>query len=202
MPTSPPPTSPDGTTPPAGALRTAVAALNARHHHVALLLFAAIVVAHWAEHLAQAFQIYALGWPKPAAGGVLGLVWPWLVTSEWMHYGYAVVMLGGLVALRHAFTGPSRTWWNAALWIQAWHHVEHLLLLVQASTGAYLLGASAPTSIAQLIIPRVELHLFYNTVVTVPMVVAMVLHRRNRPADAAQPTCRCATRPRVVLVGG
>ncbi|MFC5235670.1 hypothetical protein [Pseudonocardia zijingensis] len=179
-----------------------VAALNARHHRVALLLFAAIVVAHWAEHLAQAFQIYAFGWSRPAAGGALGLVWPWLVSSEWMHYGYAVIMLGGLVVLRHAFTGTSRTWWNAAMWIQAWHHVEHLLLLVQASTGAYLLGASAPTSVAQLIIPRVELHLFYNTVVTVPMVVAMVLHRRYRPMATAEPACGCATRPRFAFAGG
>lgn len=203
------PPDPEGVTPPPAAApgadrtpRTVVTALNTRYHRVALLVFAAIVVAHWAEHLVQALQIYTFGWPRPAAGGVLGLVWPWLVSSEWMHYAYAIIMLCALVALRHAFAGPARTWWNAAMWIQAWHHVEHLLLLVQASTATFLLGATAPTSIAQLIVPRVELHLFYNTVVTVPMVVAMVLHRRRHAADALEPACSCAGRARPVLVGG
>ncbi len=157
--------------------------LAGRLHRPALFAYAAIVVAHWAEHLAQAFQIYALGWPAPAAGGVLGLAFPWLVTSEWMHYGYALVMLAGLVLLRHGFTGRSRTWWNLALAVQLWHHFEHLLLLLQAITGAHLLGAAKPSSIVQLLVPRVELHLFYNTLVTVPMIVAMVLHLRRRAGD-------------------
>jgi hypothetical protein len=47
----------------------------------------------------------------------------------------------------------------AALWIQVWHHFEHLLLLMQAVTGANLMGKPVPTSIAQLVLPRVELHL-------------------------------------------
>jgi len=181
-------------------VNAAVHALNTRHHRTALLAFGAIVVLHWAEHLAQAFQIYALGWPRPAAGGGLGLVWPWLVSSEWMHYGYAVIMLVCLATLRHGFSGRARRWWDAALWLQAWHHVEHLLLLLQAITGSYLLGAAAPTSVAQLIFPRVELHLFYNTVVTVPMIVAMVLHRRGHRAGAPGDGCTCAA-PRRALAG-
>jgi hypothetical protein len=166
--------------------------LNTRHHKTALTVFAIVVVGHWAEHLAQAFQIYALGWPRPEAGGVLGLAVPVLVTSEWLHYGYAILMLVGFVVLRHGFTGRSRTWWNAAMWIQVWHHFEHLLLLLQALTGAFLLGSAAPTSIAQLVFPRVELHLFYNAVVFAPMVVAMVLHLRPRPEERALMRCSCA----------
>lgn len=160
---------------------SALSAAVERRHPQLLAAFMVIVLAHWAEHLAQAVQIYLLGWSRPTAGGLLGLVWPWLVTSEWMHYAYAVLMLVGLLALRHGFSGRSRKWWNAALYLQAWHHVEHLLLLVQASTGSNLLGAPAPTSILQLVVPRVELHLFYNAVVFAPMVVALVLHRRDRP---------------------
>lgn len=72
-----------------------------------------------------------------------------------------------------------------------WHHLEHLLLLIQAITGSYLLGRSVPTSIIQLIIPRVELHLFYNAVVFAPMVVAMILHLWPRPAERAQMRCTC-----------
>lgn len=174
-------------------------ALNTRYHRAALAVFAVIVIGHWAEHLAQAAQIYVLGWTAKQANGVLGLVWPWLVTSEWMHYGYAVVMMVAFIVLRSGFTGRSRTWWNAATGIQIWHHFEHLLLLLQALTGSFLLGASVPTSIAQLVFPRVELHLFYNTVVTIPMIVAMVLHRHPR-ADDPVAACTCAVR-RPVPVG-
>lgn len=166
--------------------------LNTRYHKAALTVFMVIVVLHWAEHLAQAFQIYALGWARPKAGGALGLVFPWLVTAEWLHYGYAVVMLIGFVTLRHGFVGRSRTWWNTAMWIQVWHHFEHLLLLVQALTGAFLMSAKVPTSIAQLAFPRVELHLFYNAIVFVPMVVAMVQHSRARREEIELMRCSCA----------
>lgn len=165
--------------------------LNTRYHKAALTVFMVIVVLHWAEHLAQAFQIYALGWARPKAGGVLGLLFPWLVTSEWLHYGFAIVMLIGFVTLRHGFVGRSRTWWNTAMWIQVWHHIEHFLLLVQALTGANLMGAKVPTSIAQLVFPRVELHLFYNAIVFVPMVVAMVMHRRARREEIELMRCTC-----------
>jgi hypothetical protein len=168
--------------------------LNTRYHKAALLVFGFVVVAHWAEHIAQAYQIYVLGWARPKAGGVLGLAFPYLVRSEWLHYGFAIFMLVGFVMLRHGFTGRSRTWWNTAMWIQVWHHFEHLLLLLQAMTGANLLGKPVPTSIAQLVFPRVELHLFYNAIVTVPMVVAMVVHMRPRPAERALMTCTCANR--------
>jgi hypothetical protein len=166
--------------------------LNTKYHKAALYVFGFVVIAHWTEHLVQAWQIWVLDWPRPKAGGVLGLVFPWLVTSEWLHYGFAIFMLVGFVMLRHGFTGRARTWWNAAMWIQVWHHFEHLLLLLQAMTGMHLLGKPQVTSIAQLVFPRVELHLFYNAIVTVPMVVAMVLHMRPRPAERAQMLCSCA----------
>ncbi|HWF89747.1 MAG TPA: hypothetical protein VN659_12975, partial [Pyrinomonadaceae bacterium] len=56
--------------------------LNNVWHKRALNVFMFIVLAHWAEHLTQAYQIYVLGWPRPRAGGVLGLFYPWLVSSE------------------------------------------------------------------------------------------------------------------------
>ncbi|MFI6094778.1 hypothetical protein ACIA8G_04450 [Lentzea sp. NPDC051213] len=139
-----------------------------------------VVIAHWAEHLAQAFQIYVLGWPAHHARGALGVPFPWLVHSEWLHYGYALVMLAGLIALRPGMVGRARTWWTIALWIQVWHHCEHLLLLIQALTGENLGGRPAPTSIVQLLVPRVELHLFYNAIVFAPMVVAMILRARQQ----------------------
>ncbi|WP_370026134.1 hypothetical protein [Planotetraspora sp. GP83] len=168
------------------------AALNTDRHRIGLNVFAAIVLAHWAEHIAQAIQIYVLGWPVPQARGVLGLWFPWLVKSEFLHYGYALVMLVGLILLRKGFVGRSRTWWNIALGIQVWHHFEHLLLLIQAQSHHNFFGKPVPTSIIQLIVPRVELHLFYNTVVFIPMVVAMVLHRWPRTDERKSMACSCA----------
>ncbi|MGQ0838104.1 hypothetical protein [Actinokineospora sp.] len=160
-----------------------VTKLNTTWHRRALNGFLVIVLAHWAEHIAQAVQIYLLGWPVPRARGVLGLAFPWLVHSEWLHYGFALVMLIGLVLLGKGFTGRSRTVWHIALALQVWHHLEHLLLLVQAMTGTNLFDRGVPTSIVQLIIPRVELHLFYNAVVFVPMALAMIMHRRRCTAS-------------------
>ncbi|RLK58066.1 hypothetical protein [Actinokineospora cianjurensis] len=155
-----------------------------RPHRIALLVFMVVVVAHWVEHLAQAAQIYVFGWSSAQARGVLGLPFPKLISSEWLHYGYALVMLIGLFVLRKGFSGRARQWWDLALVLQFWHHIEHLLLFVQAQSGWRLGGAAVPTSIVQLIVPRVELHLFYNTIITIPMVIAVVLHQRARAAAA------------------
>jgi hypothetical protein len=166
--------------------------LNGRWHERALQVFMVVVVAHWAEHILQAIQIWGLGWPRSEARGGLGLIYPWLVSSEWLHYFYAVVMLIGLVLLRPGFAGRARHAWNIALGIQVWHHFEHLLLLGQAVTGHNLFGAAVPTSIVQLVFPRVELHLFYNAVVFAPMVMAMWDHLHPTAAEAKQVTCSCA----------
>jgi hypothetical protein len=177
--------------------RLGIGALNERYHSLALKVFLFIVVAHWAEHLVQAFQIWALDRPRPAARGVLGQWFPWLVTSEWLHYGYAIVMLAGLLLLWPGFVGQARVWWTVALVIQFWHHIEHLLLLIQAQIGTFFFGASVPTSVAQVFFPRVELHLFYNSVVFVPMMVAVYLHMRPNDRDLQAMSCSCVDRERV-----
>ena len=170
--------------------------LNSRWHERALQLFMLVVLGHWAEHLAQAVQIYWLGWPRPQAGGVLGLWYPWLVGSEVLHYGYAVVMLIGIWVLRKGFTGVSRKWWSAALVIQFWHHIEHALLQGQVLFHHNILGSPIPLSFLQIAFPtsRVEIHLFYNAVVFIPMVVGMYYHMF--PPTDEEPTyaCTCAFR--------
>lgn len=140
-----------------------------------LVVFMIVVVSHWAEHLVQAVQIYGLGWAPPDALGVLGLWLPDLVRSEWLHWIYNLAVLMGLVLLMPRFAGRERTWWMAALLLQAWHFVEHALLLGQATTAKNLFGAEVPTSLVQLLIPRVELHLLYNGVVTMMLLVGAFL---------------------------
>jgi len=171
-----------------------LARLNGPWHRPTLWTFAGIVLAHWAEHVAQAWQIWGMGMPRHHALGVLGMAWPWLVHSEWLHYGYAVIMLAGLLLLRPGMTGRARTWWGVAVAIQFWHHAEHALLLGQALTGWRLGGGPQPSSVLQLLVPRVELHLFYNAVVFVPMAIGMAYHLLPGPAEAAQAGCSCALR--------
>jgi hypothetical protein len=172
--------------------------LNTVWHERALQIFIVIVLAHWAEHLAQAFQIYVLKWPVPQARGVLGLWYPWLIKSEVLHYSYALVMLIGIWVLRPGFVGTARRWWTVALVIQFWHHIEHALLQGQALVGQNLFNSPVPTSIAQLWIPRVELHLIYNTIVFIPMVIAIYYHMFPPLGEAAHMKCSCAFQPRLV----
>jgi hypothetical protein len=170
--------------------------LNSQWHERALWLFMGVVLAHWAEHLAQAAQIYLMGWPRPQANGVLGLWYPWLIKSEVLHYAYALVMLVGIWVLRKGFTGTARTWWTVALVIQFWHHIEHLLLITQATMHHNFWGKPVPFSVLQLVFPRVELHLFYNTVVFVPMVIGMYYHMFPPAGERGLATCTCEWKPR------
>jgi hypothetical protein len=166
--------------------------LNHEWHKVGLQIFMVIVLAHWAEHLAQAVQVYMLHWPIPTARGVLGLWFPWLVKSEVLHYLYALVMLGGLWIFRSGFQGLSHTLWMLAFWIQFWHHIEHGLLQTQAIMGYNLFGSPVPVSILQLWVRRVELHLFYNTIVFIPMVLAMYFHMFPPKSEEPNYGCSCA----------
>jgi hypothetical protein len=175
-----------------GSVREFLRKINHEWHKPALQAFMVIVLAHWAEHLVQAFQIYVLGWPVPESRGVLGHWFPWLVKSEALHYGYALVMLVGLWTLREGFQGRSRTWWTIALWIQFWHHIEHALLQGQAIAGRNFFDSPVPLSVLQMWIPRVELHLFYNTVVFVPMVIGMYYHLFPPADEEPHRGCTCA----------
>lgn len=83
-----------------------------------------------------------------------------------------------------------------AFWIQFWHHIEHLLLQAQAILHVNFFGQPVPTSILQLVVPRVELHLFYNAVVFIPMVVAMYYHLLPSQDERGQMRCTCAVKPR------
>jgi hypothetical protein len=173
--------------------------LNGEQHEIALRAFMVIVLGHWFEHFLQGFQIYVLGWPVPQARGALGLFFPALITSEALHYGYAVVMLVALWLLRSGFTGTlERRWWTLALGIQFFHHFEHALLQFQAITGHPFFGRPVPTSLIQLWVPRVELHLFYNTIVFVPMIVAMYYHLFPPETETVRPQCSCAWHSRSV----
>jgi hypothetical protein len=181
-------------------MKALLSTLNGTWHKRAMQIFMAIVLAHWAEHFAQAYQVYVRGWPRNHAHGALGLIFPWLVASEALHYGYALIMLAGLALLRPAFLGRARAWWDVALLLQIWHHFEHALLLGQAMVHKNLFGSPVPVSLVQLVIPRVELHLFYNAIVFFPMLIAMFYHLYPPVGEAS--LCGCARRGRCSMAAG
>jgi hypothetical protein len=172
--------------------------LNSTWHRAALQGFMAIVLFHWVEHLVQAYQVWVLHWPRAMSMGLVGMYFPWLMKTEVLHYSFALVMLVGLWILRKGFTGRAHTWWMIAFWIQFWHHFEHALLFYQALTHHFLFGGSVPTSIGQIWVPRIELHLFYNAIVFIPMVIGMYYHMFPPAEDEAHMHCTCAVHPRVV----
>lgn len=142
---------------------------------VAKWTLATVMVFHWLEHLTQAFQVWVLHWPRAQAMGFIGLMWPHAMHSEWLHWVFAA--LTAVLMMSFVPVNPvARVWWNASLFIAIWHMLEHTGLLIQARTGPWF-GESVPTSIATWAwgIPRIELHLFYNSLVTVPMIVAVAL---------------------------
>ncbi|MGZ3789852.1 MAG: hypothetical protein ACXVLQ_15040 [Bacteriovorax sp.] len=177
---------------PRSAYRQFIARLNSNKHELALRIYMIIVLAHWGEHLVQAFQIFVLKWPRPESRGILGQWYPWLISSELLHYAYALFMLIGLWILRFGFKGRSRTWWTISLVIQFWHHIEHLLLQGQAIFKTNLFHSPVPVSLLQIFFPRVELHLFYNTIVFIPMIIGMYYHIFPTKDELAQHQCACA----------
>ena len=185
--------------------------LNEEWHKPALWIYTAVVLLHWSEHLTQTIQVYVLGWPLKDARGVLGIPFPWLVSSESLHYFYAIFMLVAFWVLRKGFVGRSYVWWMIAFWVQFWHHIEHALLLYQATVGHNFFGAPQPISAIQMLgflagpatngfngllvhagpatswltffVRRVEVHMFYNAIVTIPMVIAMYYHMLPSPGE-------------------
>lgn len=127
-----------------------------------------VIAFHFAEHLAQMFELYVLHLPRRSSLGLLGLWQPNLVHSEWLHYGHALYMLLGMYYFRPKTN--SKIWWKRAIALQQFHHFEHLLLLAQAMAGVAM---GARTSIGGLFFARIELHFFYNLMVLVPMILGL-----------------------------
>jgi hypothetical protein len=168
--------------------------LNGRWHAPALMLFFTPILFHMSEHFVQIVQLYVLQLDRSAAQGIVGIWFPAAVQSEVLHFGFAVFTLTGLVLLRPAFDERARFWWSVALAIEFWHQFEHVTLLFQRVTGAFFFGEAVPTSIVQVLVPRAELHLTYNSLVFVPMVIAVFAHLY--PGASAQITsiCGCCRR--------
>lgn len=136
--------------------------------------FMFVVTLHFLEHIAQIIQLYVFKWLRPNCVGILGLWYPWLIQSEWLHYIYAVFMLVGLIILKKR---QKNRWWTTAIHLQQFHHFEHLLLLVQAIANVPMANR---VSIGSLFFSsRIELHFFYNLMVMIPIVISIMMNLKR-----------------------
>ncbi|AIE73033.1 MULTISPECIES: hypothetical protein [unclassified Synechocystis] len=121
------------------------------------IIFAFIIICliHFAEHIFQLSQLYLLGWERPDCLGLLGVYFPELMRSQWLHFLYAVIMEIGLYVFLSLFG-------LTALMLQTLHLGEHTILLATVPN---------PWCIGEIWFPRIELHFFYNLVVLIPMMV-------------------------------
>ena len=65
-------------------------------------------------------------------------------------------------------------------------------MIWQATLHHNFWGKPVPFSVLQLVFPRVELHLFYNSVVFIPMVIAMYYHMFPSSKDQQHMVCSCS----------
>ena len=162
------------------ANRSAALLAGMRKHWQVKVIVAFMVVAggHFAEHLVQIFQYAILDWPAKQAGGVLGLWFPGLAASEYLHSGWNTLQLTGLILLWPLFRskGKAALFWKLAIIAQSWHWLEHVLLQIQYLTGYYLFNAIKQQSLLELFFPRIELHFIYNLLSFTPTLIAVLLY--------------------------
>src|SRR5580692_10821586 len=65
--------------------------------------FVVLLIGHWLEHLFQAWQVYVMHMPRACALGMLGMKYPWLVRTESLHFGFALLTTYGLLRLWFPF---------------------------------------------------------------------------------------------------
>lgn len=147
-------------------------------------LFQWVVLLHFMEHVFQMGQVYLLGWSRRDALGLLGMVYPTLVHSEWLHYGHALFMMVGLWLM---YLSPlRRRVLMIAFSLAFYHHLEHATLLLQALFHTNLWGASKPVTFLQywfmqqdnalkILGNRIELHFAYNLMVLSPTLTESLL---------------------------
>jgi hypothetical protein len=106
-----------------------------------LLLFASVVLiqgVHVVEHMIQLGQAYLLGIADDDALGILGYVFQFQGTEEWLHLVFNASYLAALylllVPLYRRMPRPVPAWafWAFVVWgvgLESWHVVEHLVII-------------------------------------------------------------------------
>ena len=146
---------------------------------------------HVVEHIIQLIQVYLLGVPENDALGLLGYVFAFQGTEEWLHIVFNVSYLISLVVIAWALV-----WSRAAgsivpglamaaflifgVWLEGWHVIEHIVIISNVIANN---GCPCPGIVdAQLGISDTVLHFGYNAVAyaaTVLPLAYVIRHSRQ-----------------------
>jgi hypothetical protein len=164
-----------------------------------LLVFYALVVVvqsvHVVEHIIQLVQVYVFGVPDDDALGLLGYIYQFQGTEEWLHLVFNLVFLTSLVLiavrlLRSRVARSAVPIWAMAgflffgVWLEGWHVVEHVVIISNVVAND---GCPCPGIVdAQLGVSDTILHFGYNTVAyaatTLPLWFVLRSGRESLPA--------------------
>lgn len=144
------------------------------HHYGWLALFYLLTVTqvgHAFEHVAQMVQIHGLGLKGAEARGVFGAL-----DVEWVHFGWNSWVLIATVALLIPYRKNAWLW--ATLVFAGWHEIEHAFIITRflatGTEGLPGLLAGGGAIFGGLPFTRPDLHMAYNVIETIPLVVAFV----------------------------
>jgi hypothetical protein len=158
-----------------------------------LAFYAAVVViqgGHVVEHIIQLIQVFVLGVPDDQALGLLGYVFAFQGTEEWLHIVFNVLYLTSLVviawglwrspAARSVVPRLAMTAFIFGVTLEGWHVVEHVVIIsnVVANNGCPCPGILD----ARLGVSDTVLHFGYNALAysaTIPPFAYLLRHRRQ-----------------------
>jgi hypothetical protein len=128
---------------------------------------------HVVEHIIQLIQVFVLGVPENDALGLLGYVFAFQGTEEWLHIVFNATYLAALVVIAWTLLGSpvARSlvprWSLVAflifgVWLEGWHVVEHIVIIANVIANN---GCPCPGILdARLGVSDTILHFGYNAI--------------------------------------
>ena len=160
--------------------------------------FAAVMLVqgvHVIEHVIQLIQVFILGVPDDDALGLLGYIYQFKGTEEFLHLGFNAVYLLAIflliVPLRRRSPDPVPGWAFttfavAAVILESWHMVEHVVIITRALQNN---GCPCPGLLdAATGLPDTVLHFFYNAITYGALIVPFwfLIHSHQHLRDVAR----------------
>jgi hypothetical protein len=150
---------------------------------------------HVFEHIVQLVQVFVLGIPDDKALGLLGYVFQFQGTEEWLHLVFNVTYLLSLLLLvtplRAQVPDAVPRWAYAAflfgVGLEGWHNVEHAVIISNVLRNG---GCPCPgIGDVALGITDTVLHFFYNVIAytaTLPAFVYYISRTRSERAHRVE----------------
>jgi hypothetical protein len=152
------------------------------------LYWAVVIVqgVHMFEHIVQLIQVYGFGVPDDDALGLLGYVFAFNGTEEWLHFVFNMTYLMSLAVL---FVGVLGLYFEGVLstaifigylvlglGMEAWHGVEHVVIIRNVIRNG---GCPCPgIGDAALGVTDTQLHFVYNLIAYTGTILPFVILRK------------------------